>query len=110
MATDTGGAPPRRGNVLLIVSLCLNVALAAMIAVGVYSASQRNHLRGFAGGPLAPQALMAEVNNPQERAKIQAVIDRHAARMKELRIESVQARGAAFRIFAEPSFTPQDFS
>jgi uncharacterized membrane protein len=109
MAIDTASAPPRRRNILLIVSLCLNVALAAMIAIGVYNAAQRNRQRATPGGPLAPQALMAEVG-PVERAKIQAVIDKHAARLKELRIESAQARGAAFRIFAEPSFTPQDFS
>jgi len=106
--TETGSAPPRRRSVLLIVSLCLNVALAAMIAIGIYNAVQRNRPRP-PGGPLAPQALMAEVG-PQERAKIQAVIDRHAARLRELRIEAAQARGAAFRIFEEPSFTPQDFS
>ena len=109
MAIDANGAPPRRRNILLIVSLCLNVALAAMIAIGITNAARRNHLRGFAGGPLAPQALMAEVD-PSQRPKIQAVIDRHAARLKELRLESVQARGAAFRVFAEPSFTPQEFS
>jgi uncharacterized membrane protein len=109
MAIDTTAAPPRRRNVLLIVSLCLNVTLAAMIAIGITNAMQRNRLHAFAGGPLSPQALMAEVD-PAQRPKIQAVIDRHAARIKELRIESVQARGAAFRVFAEPSFTPQEFS
>jgi len=110
MATDLGAPPPRRrGNALLIVSLCLNIALAAMIAIGIYNAVQRNQQRAMPGGPLSPQALMAEVG-PAERAKIQAVIDKHAARLKELHIEAAQARGTAFRIFAEPSFTPQEFS
>lgn len=109
MAPDPLDQPPRRGNVLLIVSLCLNVALIAMIAIGILNAVARNHLRAMPGGPLAPQALLSEVT-PAERPKIQAVIDAHRARLQELRRESAQARVDAFRIFAEPSFSAQDFS
>ncbi len=111
MAIDAGpAAPRRRGNILLIVSLCLNVAFVAMIAIGVITAANRNRQRPVPGGPLAPQALMTEVSDPQERARLQAVIDRHAGRLKELRIESAQARLAAFRTFAEPGFSSQEFA
>ena len=103
-------APPRvhGRDILLIVSLCLNVALLAMVTVGIVGA-----LRGLPrqppGGPLAPQALLEQAQ-PSEKPKIQAIIDAHAARLRELRTESAQARGAAFRIFAEPSFSAADFA
>ena len=110
MAPDPVGQPPqRRGNALLIVSLCLNVALIAMIAIGILNAVVRNHLRAMPGSPLAPQALLSEVTDA-ERPKIQAVIDAHLPRLRELRKESTEARIDAFRIFAEPTFSQNDFS
>jgi uncharacterized membrane protein len=98
----------RGRDILLIVSLCLNVALLAMIAVGIIAAL-RAPLRQPGSGPLAPQNVLAEVQ-PSEKPKIQAVIDAHAAKLRELRMEAAQARAAAFRIFAEPTFSPNDFA
>ncbi len=95
-------------DILLIVSLCLNVALLAMVTVGIVGALT-GQPRQPPGGPLAPQALLAQAQ-ASEKPKIQAIIDAHAPRLHELRMEAAQARAAAFRIFAEPSFAPADFS
>lgn len=102
-------AQPRRSNVPLIISLCLNVALVAMIVVGTIQFMRLPFRPMTAGGPLSAQALLTEVP-PSEQPKIQAVIDAHEARLHELRLEAVQARGAAFRIFEEPSFSTSDFA
>lgn len=103
----SGPAPSRRSNVLLIVSLCLNVAFIAMIAIGIVNAMRfRAHFPP--GGPLAPQAML-EVANPAERPKIQAIIDAHAQHFGDLRKASWDARMAAFRVFTSSGFTQSDF-
>ncbi|MEI9995337.1 MAG: periplasmic heavy metal sensor [Rhizomicrobium sp.] len=92
---------PRRRNWLLIVSLCLNVALIAAVAIGVV------RLR-HPPGPLVPHALIAAV--PEERDNIQAIIDAHAARIALLRKASANARHAAFNVFVAPDYSPRKMS
>jgi Spy/CpxP family protein refolding chaperone len=82
----------RRPSLLLIVSLCLNVALVA----GAAMMFMRGFGFGFGPPPrepkgvLSPVALMRMV--PEESDKIQKIMDAHHARMHALRQVSMQAR------------------
>lgn len=96
----------RAGSFLLVASLCLNVALAAMlIAVFV------NFLPGGHRPPglLTPQALMLEAA-PAERARIQSIIGAHAGKLERLRRDDFLARQEAFGVFSSADFTPALFS
>jgi uncharacterized membrane protein len=103
---STTPAPKSRGrSVLLIVSLCLNVALIAMIVAGIANAIR---MAGHPKGMLAPQALLAAAST-SERPQIQAVIDAHAARVKELEKAEFTARRAALEVFAQPNLNADEF-
>ena len=101
---STGQAPRR--SVLLIVSLCLNVALVVMIVAGILNAIHRQPPRG---NPLGPDALKEDAA-PAERAKIDAIVAAHAGKIQELRKADWAARRTAFKIFAAPNFDPAAFS
>lgn len=98
-------SPVPRRNILLIVSLCLNVALVVMIVAGILSAIHHGgHPRNF----LAPDALK-DAAAPEERAKIDAVIAAHADKIAELKKASRAAHRAVFDGFADPKFDPAAF-
>jgi uncharacterized membrane protein len=98
--TSTAGeAKPRGRKVLLIVSLCLNVALIALIAAGTVNAMR---MAGHPRGALAPHALLAAASE-SERPQIQAVIDAHEERIKDLQKADLAARKTALEIFARPN-------
>ncbi len=107
MSQTEAPAPSKsRGrNVLLIASLCLNVALIVMIVAGIANAIRT---AGHPKGMLAPQALLAGALD-SERPQIQAIIDAHAERIKALEKASVQARKAALEEFARPQFDSAAF-
>ena len=98
----TAQAPKR--SVLLIVSLCLNVALVVMIVAGIVNAIYHARPPRF----FAPEAL-EEYAAPAERAKIDAIIAAHAGKIKELKEASKTARRAASKVFADPNFDPAAF-
>ena len=100
--SDPAAAPPRRRNWLLIVSLCLNVVLVALIVTAILRAPSRPAAIG--GGVLAPRSIMAAL--PDAAGPIQKVIDAHTAKLRELRLASVRARRDAFRVLASPDYTP----
>ena len=95
---------PRR-SVLLIVSLCLNVALVVMIAAGIANAIYHSHSRG---NVFAPEALKENATDA-ERAKIDAIIAAHSDKIRELKEASRAAHRAAFKMFADPAFDPAAF-
>ncbi len=97
------GTKPRR-SWLLIVSLCLNVALVAAIAVVAWRVAHFDILVD-AGGPLSPRAVMAAF--PDRRPAIQAIIDTHRGRIAALRRGTARARYDAFRVFGAPDYTPE---
>jgi uncharacterized membrane protein len=99
----TAQAPKR--SVLLIVSLCLNVALIVMIAAGVANAIYHAHRPGNVFGPVA----LKEYAAPAERTKIDAIIAAHAGKIKELKEASRAAHRAAFEMFADANFDPAAF-
>jgi uncharacterized membrane protein len=104
--SDIPSAPPPRRRVswLLIVSLCLNIALVPVIAAVVMRALHRETQIG-AGGILAPRSLMAAL--PDERRKIQKIIDAHTPAIQKLRAASVRTRVEAFEVLASPTYTPE---
>jgi uncharacterized membrane protein len=102
----TAAAQAPKRSILLIVSLCLNVALIAMIVVGfVNGVRHARPSREF----LSPRALIADAS-PAERAKIQAIIDAHAAKVAMLKKADRAARLAAFKLFADPQLNPVEFA
>jgi uncharacterized membrane protein len=84
-------------SVWLIVSLCLNVVLIAMIVVGTLRAIERQRVESL-GRAFSPQSILAHL--PADRAaKIQAVIDAHAEKLGVLSDDSDRARLNARRYF-----------
>ncbi len=94
---------PRR-SWLLIVSLCLNVALIAGIAVVAWRVGHFDIFAG-SGGPLAPRSVMAEF--PDREPAIEKIIAAHHDKLADLRHGAALARRDAFRQFAAPDYTPQ---
>ena len=105
--SDTIPVPPRRPSILLIVSLCLNIFLIPVLTTVVVRAVHRDGVVG-AGGVLAPRSVIAAV--PNERGRIQAIIDGHAPKIVALRSASVQARRQAFRTLAAADFSQDSFA
>lgn len=106
--TETEPALPgrrTRTNILLIVSLCANVALVAIVVMGLLSAAR--HAGVFAN--LSPQGLMAD-SSWDERARLRAVLDGHAARLKALRMTDLQARRALMQTLAASALDTSGFA
>jgi uncharacterized membrane protein len=98
--------PSRARAILLIVSLCLNLALIALILVGIGRAGT-----GFIAQPgvMAP-AQIARGLPPFEREKILDIVAEHRDAMREKRRAARRARLEAFRAFAAPNYVPGDFA
>jgi uncharacterized membrane protein len=108
--SDPAVAPKRQPRILLIVSLCLNLALIGLIAI----AYMRTGMHRFAGHEghegkvtLSAQTLMRMV--PGEETKIQGIIDAHRKQLHELRQQAMQARVEAFRLLEAQDFKAGDF-
>jgi uncharacterized membrane protein len=95
--------PRRRRSWLLIVSLCLNVALLALIAVTIWRVTHLDTRIG-SGGLLAPRSILAAA--PDAEPAIEAVIDAHTAKLKVLHAASAAARRDAFHLLTAPDYTP----
>ncbi|HTT98012.1 MAG TPA: periplasmic heavy metal sensor [Rhizomicrobium sp.] len=106
--SETTVTPKRQPSVLLIVSLCLNLALIGLIAITV----MRTGLHRFE--PREPklnlnaQSLMRMV--PAEQAKIQTIIDTHRKQMRSLRRQAMEAREESFRLLEAKDFSADDFA
>jgi len=102
-------APVRKGpGVLLIVSLCLNVALLGLIAIAMVRAGERMFEPRPVNRALSAQALMRMV--PAEKPKIQSIIKAHHDRLHDLRKEAMRVRAEAFEVLSSPNFTPDSFA
>lgn len=97
---------PKRSNVALIVSLCLNLILIGVIAMGLWRIGMRPPPPG-GPGMLSPQLLMRLA--PNEADKIGAVLEAHRDRLVGLHHDAVEARRQARRIFLAPDFSQQAF-
>ena len=98
--------PSRVRTTLLVMSLCLNVGLIALILVGLGRAGT-----GFIAQPgvMAP-AQIARGLPPQQREKILDIVAEHRDAMREKRQAARRARLEAFRAFAAPTYVAGDFA
>lgn len=109
--TDSATRPQAWRNMLLVVSLCLNVALAAILVVGAVRAVTANRAPFIAqpAGPLAPGQVMRSLS-PERRQALQELMRRHRPALMRLRQEARQARMESFRVFAAETFDNAAFS
>jgi uncharacterized membrane protein len=122
-ATPARGTTSGKSHVALIISLCINLILAGIIA----AAFVRMHFfppHRF-GGPdmmgmhghgmqlwqmqqsLTPQAFQRAA--PDKSDKIEAIIDAHRQRFRDLSQSSINARRDAFQVFQAQSFDKKAF-
>ena len=108
---DTAIAPKRQPSVLLIMSLCLNLALIGLIVIA-YMRAGMDHFAGHQAREgkvtLSAQALMRMV--PGEEAKIQSILDAHRRQLRELRQHAMQARAEAFSLLEAHDFKADEFA
>lgn len=108
---ETDGPRPWR-SVLLVMSLCLNVALLAILGVGVVrftAVARRAPFIAQPAGPLAPGQVMRSLT-PERRAAVQAVMRRHRSELARLRRAARDARQETFQVFAAPGFDNAAFA
>jgi uncharacterized membrane protein len=108
MSESTTNAPTsvsRGRRVLLIVSLCLNVALVVTIVV----AFAIGFRQGFHHMPFSAREFLAQASG-DERASIQRVVDVHRDKMKVLRKASMDAHRRALELFEEATFNKNDMA
>lgn len=96
----------RTRTTLMVMSLCLNVGLMALILVGIGRVGA-----GFIAQPgvMAP-AQIARGLPPQQREKILDIVAAHREVMRERRQAARRARLEAFRVFAAPDYSAADFT
>jgi uncharacterized membrane protein len=98
-------APSRRKpSILLIVSLCLNLALIGLGAVMFF----RFPPPSDAKNGLSAGALMRMV--PAEQSKIQAVIEAHRGKLHALRQQALAARVQLFDVLSAQAFDKDAFA
>ena len=103
---DPAPGQSRTRTTLMVMSLCLNVGLIALILVGVGRAGGNFFARpGF----LAPTQIARELA-PERREKVFDVAAAHRGVLRERRQAARQARQEAFRVFAAPDYSPGDFT
>ena len=96
----------RTRTTLMVMSLCLNVGLMALILVGIGRVGA-----GFIAQPgvMAP-AQIARGLPPQQREKILDIVAAHREVMRERRQAARRARLEAFRVFGAPDYSAADFT
>jgi uncharacterized membrane protein len=102
------GRVSRGRNIVLMVSLCLNVALIAFFVTGVGRAVNRGFI-AQPGGQLSPGSIARGLSGPQQD-KIRDIIASHLPAMHQARQGARRARLAAFRAFAAPDYNPDTFA
>src|SRR6201999_3529393 len=96
--SETSVTPKRQPSVLLIVSLCLNVALIGLIAITYMRTGMHRMEPHEAKRSLGAPSLMRMV--PAEEGKIRGILETHRRKMRELRRAAMQAREQSFQILA----------
>lgn len=99
-------ARARTRTALLVMSLCLNAGLIALILVGIGRMGARF---GPPPGMMAPRQI-ARGLPPQQREKIRGIVRAHRPAMQARRQAARRARLAAFRVFASPDYTASGFA
>jgi hypothetical protein len=104
--TNATGSAPRGRRILLIVSLCLNVALVVMMLVSFVSGFGH----GFRFMLFSPRQLMAQTSDDGERSRIQAIMEMHRAKIAALEKASRQAHQHALDVFEATPYSKSDMA
>jgi uncharacterized membrane protein len=96
--------PSRARAVLLVLSLCLNVGLIAMIAVGM----GRGGRLFAAPGVMAPAQIARGLPQAQ-REKIRDLAAEHRDALRDRRRAARSARQEALRVLDAPNYSSADF-
>jgi uncharacterized membrane protein len=94
--------------VLLIASLCFNVALVALIAIAMIRFGGHHNELHSHRRELGPQAIARMV--PAERDRIQPIIDAHRPRLRALRAAAMQAREHSLQLLGASDFNAAEFA
>ena len=106
MSETNTESKPRRVNVLLIVSLCLNIVLIPILAsVVVRTLHRAGEIGG--GGVLSPRSVIAAI--PAEEARIQKIVDAHSGKIHALRADSLRTRMDAFAVLGSAEYRADKF-
>ena len=111
--------PPRRSNVALIVSLCVNLVLAGVIVMAVFRFTMHRQMFPPAG-PMGPMAERVQVHQilaprllmraaPAKADAIHNLIKNHRDRIDALRADSQGARREVLRLYEAPVFDKPAF-
>lgn len=106
--SETSVTPKRQPSVLLIVSLCLNLALIGLIAITLMRGGMHRFEHREEKLSLSAQSLMRMA--PAEQTKIQAIIDTHRKQIRELRRQAIEARAESFRLLEAKDFSADEFA
>jgi len=102
-------APVRqKPSLLLILSLCLNVALLGVVGVMVWRSNEQELEPRAPRAGLSAQMLMRLV--PAEKVRIEAILAEHRPRLRELRTNAMRARVGSFRILTDHNFDSTAFA
>ncbi|MES2255110.1 MAG: periplasmic heavy metal sensor [Pseudomonadota bacterium] len=99
-------ASGRTRTTLMVMSLCLNVGLIALILVGIGRVGGRSFAQP---GVMAP-AQIARALTQERREKISDIVALHRDGMREKRQAARRARQEAFRVFGAPDYSSGDFT
>jgi uncharacterized membrane protein len=98
----------QKPSLLLIASLCLNVALLGVVGVTLWRSNEPGFEPRAPKAGLSAQMLMRMV--PAEKTKIEAILLEHRPRLHALRGEAMRARVESFRLLTESSFDSAAFA
>lgn len=98
--------PSRTRATLVVMSLCLNVGLIALILVGIGRVGQ-----GFIAGPgVMGPAQIARALPDAGRQKVMGIMAEHRDGLREKRRAARAARQEVFRVFTAPNYVAGDLS
>ncbi|HVU19950.1 MAG TPA: periplasmic heavy metal sensor [Rhizomicrobium sp.] len=100
--------PKRQPSVLLIVSLCLNLALIGLIAITMMRTGMRHFEPHEGKRGLSAQMLMRRI--PAEEDKIRSILQSHRQKLHELRRAAMKARVDAFEMLQAKDFKADAFA
>jgi uncharacterized membrane protein len=101
-------ASKRQPSVLLIVSLCLNLALIGLVAITFMRTGMRHFEPREEKIGLSAQSLMRMI--PAEEDKIRAIVDAHHKLMRPLRQQAKRARAESFQLLEAKDFNADAFA
>jgi uncharacterized membrane protein len=121
--SDTTPVPPRPNHLPLIISLCVNLLLAGVVAVPLVRFAMYGPMFGrppmhetFGQGAermqvrmmLSPRALMHAA--PEKSDKIKSIIEAHHDKIAALRADSMAAHQKVVDVFSAPQFDKAAFA